>query len=232
MNQMRQLVVFLGLIGASIGCGANTPNSGDQDQQGSSVQTVALYEITFTSLWDTQAHLGRPRSAHFSPLVISSHTADYALFPKGELANDALEDVAELGRTGLVQRELNSAVSQGAVENFVITQNQFVPGTPVQSLTFEVTKEANFFSLVSMIAPSPDWIVGVDSISLVNNQGEFIQDTGDIMLFAYDAGTEDGDQGGNFSINNSATANPTPIQILAGRGFDQPFALLRLRKMN
>ena len=230
MNQMRQLVVFLGLIGASIGCGANTPNTGEQE--GSSVEAQAMYEITFTSLWDAGAHLGRPRSAHFSPLVISSHTADYVLFPKGDLANSALEDVAELGRTGLIQRELNSAVSQGVVDSFTITENQFVPGTPVQTVVFEVSKEASLFSLVSMIAPSPDWIVGVNSISLVNSQGEFIEDTGDIMLFAYDAGTEDGDRGGNFSINNNATANPTPIEILTGRGFEQPFALLRLRKIN
>lgn len=233
MNQVSKLLVFFGLIVASIGCGAETPNSdNDQGSQMPGSVSEAKYEITFISLWDDVAHLGRPGSAHFSPLVISAHTDEYVLLPIGGLTNRALEDVAELGRTRLIERELSGAVNSGSVDSFIVTQNQFVPGTPSQSETLVVNKNAALFSLVTMIAPSPDWVVGVDSLNLLDSNGEFIEDTGDIMLFAYDAGTEGPDFGGNFTINGTATVNPTPIERLRGPGFETPFAMLRLKKIN
>jgi len=231
MNHLSKLVVFLGLITASVGCGANTPGESDSNNESLSA-SEAIYEITFVSLWDDVAHLGRPRNAHFSPLVISAHNEEYALLPIGGLTNRALEDVAELGRTNLIERELSNAISAGSVDSFLITQNQFVPGTLVQTETVVVNKESPLFSLVSMIAPSPDWVVGVDSLNLLDENGEFIDGTGDIMLFAYDAGTEGPDFGGNFSIGGTPTANPTPIQKLVGPGFETPFAMLRLTKIN
>ena len=83
-----------------------------------------------------------------------------------------------------------------------------------------------------MIAPSPDWVVGVDSLNLLDDDGEFIKDTGDIMLFAYDAGTEGPDVGGNFSINGTATAKSNTHCQAAGSGFKSPFAMIRLKKIN
>jgi hypothetical protein len=42
-----------------------------------------------------------------------------------------------------------------------------------------------------MIAPSPDWFVGVSALSLMEN-GQWV-DTKTVTLFAYDAGTESGE---------------------------------------
>lgn len=233
MKRMSKFIVFLGFLMASMGCGASgTDSNSDGQDMGDQISNEAVYQITFVSLWEEQAHLGRPGNAHFSPLVFAAHTTDYALIPIGGLTSPALEDVAELGRTGLIEGELGSAVSEGLVDNFMITSNQFVPETLVQTRTIRVTKESSLFSLVSMIAPSPDWVVGVDSLSLLDTNNSFIEDTGDILLFALDAGTEGPDFGGRFTINGTATLNPTPIQRLIGPGFEVPFAMLRLTKVN
>ena len=223
-------MVFLGLIGFLASCGGDSKEKKEEVEKKKGMVT---YKLTLTSLWDSDDHKGRPPGAHFSPLVISLHKKNYALFPKGELTRPALEPVAELGATGEIEKELKSETSKGTVEYFKITKNQSVPKTPVQTHTFEVfSTEASFFSFVSMIAPSPDWVIGVDSLSLLDDQGDFIEDTEDIELFAYNAGTEEGDTAGNFSIENEPTANPTPIERLSGDGFEKPFAVLRLEKVD
>jgi hypothetical protein len=60
-----------------------------------------------------------------------------------------------------------------------------------------------------MIAPSPDWFIGIDAFNLFPNN-KWISDT-TINLFGYDAGTEEGDV---FSLNNPATIPQQNIQLL------------------
>ena len=57
-----------------------------------------------------------------------------------------------------------------------------------------------------MIAPSPDWFVGVSGLSLYEN-GEWISQKV-VELVPYDAGT---DSGVSYNSANLATANPEPI---------------------
>ena len=42
-----------------------------------------------------------------------------------------------------------------------------------------------------MIAPSPDWFVGVEDVNLINSNNEWIEET-EIFLESYDAGTDSG----------------------------------------
>ena len=60
-----------------------------------------------------------------------------------------------------------------------------------------------------MIAPSPDWFIGINSVSLYRNR-EWLKDT-TIQLQVYDAGTEEGDI---FGYNNPASVPQQPIQLL------------------
>ena len=234
MNRICQLVVFLSFIGILVGCGSDSSDSKEKAEVAQELHrncpAFATYELTFTSLWNAGDHGEMPTGAHFSSLVISVHTEDYALFPIDELTGPALEPVAELGVTTQIEAKLKSEASKGTVENYLIGENQSVPATPVKKYTVKVfSTKASLLSLVSMIAPSPDWVVGVDSLELLNEEGNFIEDTGDIDLFAYDAGTEEGD---SFTIHNEATPVPTPIARLSGDGFTEPFARLRLKKIN
>lgn len=240
---MKLKVILLALAFTSVGCADNNSNEvvtdntqiemkeSSNENQGVK-EASARYTLTFTSLWTKADHIfDLPGSAHFSPLVVTVHNDAHTLVRMGDFAGAGLELVSELGRTGVIENELSAAVRNGAILNSTITENQFIRNQLTQTITLEVSAESSMVSLVSMIAPSPDWIVALDSLNL-HNGSEFLEDSGDIMLFAYNAGTENGDQAGNFSINNSATSPQAPISMLTGRGFDKPFAKLRLEKIN
>lgn len=68
------------------------------------------------------------------------------------------------------------------------------------SLEFDISQSHPLVSLVSMIAPSPDWFVGIHGLNLLVNgdwPDELIMD-----LEAYDAGT---DSGVSYTSSNQAT---------------------------
>jgi hypothetical protein len=60
-----------------------------------------------------------------------------------------------------------------------------------------------------MIAPSPDWFIGLSGLNLYANK-KWVADT-TIQLFVYDAGTEEGDV---FGYANPATTPQQPIRLL------------------
>lgn len=73
-------------------------------------------------------------------------------------------------------------------------------------------------TLVSMIAPSPDWFVGVSGLSLYEN-GEWVSEKV-AELYLYDAGT---DSGINFTSADVVTTPPVGIarideSVLPGSG--------------
>ncbi|MGH1468162.1 MAG: spondin domain-containing protein [Bdellovibrionales bacterium] len=244
---MKGLVVVLGYLVLFTGCSENEAKSLEEmasvemkentGQEGPSDDPVkesivkkATYRLTFTSLWEKDDHLGRPEGAHFSPIVLTVHNENHVLFPIGELTGKGLERVAEVGNPTDLNVEIAEDKRRGNVLSSLNTKNQDVPKQLVQTIDVEVNFGFPLISFVTMIAPSPDWIVGLDSLELHDGE-KFLESTGEIDLYAYNAGTEDGDRGGNFSINNSATRNPTPIEKLKGRGFDKPFAKVVLQKI-
>ena len=77
------------------------------------------------------------------------------------------------------------------------------------NLTIKVSENYPFVTLVTMIAPSPDWFVGVDSLNLFEN-GDFV-DQKTVVLYAYDAGT---DSGPNYTSPNEPTIPPVPIFLI------------------
>jgi hypothetical protein len=102
----------------------------------------------------------------------------------------------------------------------------FLRSESSQTFKITVTKDRPLVSFVTMIAPSPNWVVGLDSLNLVQD-GVFVN-TYKQSLNAYDAGTEEGDRGENFSTNNASTNPKQRINKLSGRGFDTPFAEVEL----
>ena len=81
-----------------------------------------------------------------------------------------------------------------------------------------------------MIAPSPDWVVGINDFNTFRN-GQFVKSIA-IDLIAIDAGTEDGDFAGNFSITNTPTSPQQEAGLLNQlSGLDLPFATVLIEKM-
>ena len=69
------------------------------------------------------------------------------------------------------------------------------------SMTISAKDMYSKVSLITMIAPSPDWFVGVDSYDLCGADGKW-KESGMMELPAWDAGT---DSGMNFASDNSPT---------------------------
>lgn len=188
----------------------------------------ATYKVTMTNNWNLQDHLGVPGRAHFSPVVAASHNQDFDIYNQGGLTSAPLELVAELGRQGDLNAMVNRAVNAGSALELVNTPDMFLNQTQTQSFMVTVTEEHPFFSMVTMIAPSPDWFVGVTNMKLHDTESGFVTSIVNIPLFALDAGTESGDFGGNFSLGGAATSPHTPISVLTGNGFNAPFAFLTI----
>ena len=87
-----------------------------------------------------------------------------------------------------------------------------MPSSPGSvALEFDISTAFPLVTLVTMVAPSPDWFVGVSGLSLVEN-GAWVQ-TKSVDLVPWDAGT---DSGASYGSADRATAPPTGIQLLAG----------------
>jgi hypothetical protein len=65
-----------------------------------------------------------------------------------------------------------------------------------------------------MIAPSPDWFIGVNSLTLFEN-GSFVEEK-TVILYAYDAGT---DSGTTYTSPDLPTEPPEPIFLIEGYPF-------------
>ena len=82
------------------------------------------------------------------------------------------------------------------------------------SLTVTLTTGHPLVTLVTMIAPSPDWFVGVSGLSLLDSGGAWLS-SHEVDLHPWDAGTENGD---GFSLSNPATSPRGVITSIRGTG--------------
>ena len=194
-------------------------------------EMLQTYKVTIKSNWNKADHVSVPSSAHFSPVVAVTHNHLYDLVPVGGITNNNLEPLAELGRTARINNEIDDEKMAGNVGNSITTANQFVINEPEQTFEITVSSKFPYLSLVSMIAPSPDWIVAVSGLKLYSEAQGFHAITAGIPLYALNAGTENGDRGGNYSINNNPTNPQESIQLLKGRGFSAPFAFVTIEPM-
>ena len=82
----------------------------------------------------------------------------------------------------------------------------------VMNIEVEVTKDFPLVSLVSMLAPSPDWFTGIKKVFLCNTSSGLWLDSWTIdMLHPWDAGTDDG---ATFDAANAATIPPGFITMI------------------
>ena len=179
-------------------------------------QSTATYRVTFESTWSAATHPdGFPPNPHFSPLIGASHDATATLWADGELASDGIEQMAETGGTSILRTEAETLIDQN--RGLAVLAGGGIGLSPGSvSLTFEVTEDFPLVSLVSMLAPSPDWFVGVHGLDLFEDGAWLPERTVD--LFVYDAGT---DSGPNYTSPNQDANPPEPITRIV----DAPFAV-------
>jgi len=179
-------------------------------------QSSANYTIIFTSNWSEVTHPhptnNFPPNAHWSKLVGATHNENIVFIEMGQNASPGIENVAELGNNTLFFDEINLAIDEG-------NSNQLIDGdnlpTSLGTIIIEdliTSEEFPLLTLVSMIAPSPDWMIAINSISLLDINGEWINEIS-IDLYPYDAGT---DSGLDYDSSNMDTDPQEPIASAQG----------------
>ncbi len=174
---------------------------------------AARYTLTFQATWSRATHpTDFPPNPHFSPLIGATHNKEVAFWGPGQLATRGIKNMAESGSTTQLAEEVNSAISSTAAMFLIIGSATTSPGSA--QVDFEVYQSHPLFTLTTMIAPSPDWFVGVHDLNLFQN-GQWVDELV-IPLQPYDAGT---DSGASFLSPNAATMPPAPIARITGDPF-------------
>ena len=168
--------------------------------------TSARYRVTFQATWSAATHpLEFPASAHFSPLVGGTHAAQVTFWREGVPATTGIKDMAERGLTSTLTQELNAAIAAGTAQ-YAFTGGGIGSSPGLATAEFEISLAYPLVTLVSMIAPTPDWFVGVAGLPLFED-GQWV-DERRIELLPWDAGT---DSGQTFTSPDLVTSPPAPI---------------------
>jgi hypothetical protein len=202
------------LIFALVGCGgpsplAPTPAPTPVATPSPIAAPVARYRVTFDASWSAQSHPSDPpRTPHFSRLIGGTHRATVKFWESGALASEGIRLMAEQGRTTPLDTEIEAAITAGQAGRLLVGDG--IDRSPDRiTLDFEISPDFSQVTLVSMLAPSPDWFVGVSGLSLVES-GDWVAEKV-VVLQPWDAGT---DSGATFTSADVRTAPFEPIQLI------------------
>ena len=199
------------LILAACSSGPDAPTPVESLAPRPSPTATARYRVTFEATWDGNTHpTDIPPNPHFSGLIGGTHGAMVSFWQAGGLATEGIQLMAERGRQTPLDLEVGAAIAAGTAQHVLTGED--VPNSPGStSLEFEVSLDFSLVTLVTMVAPSPDWFVGVSGLSLLED-GDWVAEKS-VELFPYDAGT---DSGATFQSPNEVTNPPEPIHRLTG----------------
>lgn len=177
---------------------------------------TARYSVTFEATWSASTHpTDIPADPHFSRLIGGTHAAAARFWGPGLQASTGIQDMAERGAITPLDREIEAAIAAGTADGvFSGGAIRLSPGAT--SLEFDIRRDFPLVTLVSMVAPSPDWFVGVHDLNLIE-RGDWVPLKA-IPLLPYDAGTDDGV---TFGSANAPSQPHQPIHLIEGF----PFAL-------
>lgn len=164
------------------------------------------YQVTFESTWSAQTHpFEFPANAHFSGLIGGTHTNLVTFWLPGAQASSGIQYMAEQGSKTQLMQEVQAAIGAGTA-NAVLSGGGLGTSPGTVSLTFTVDAAFPLVTLVSMLAPSPDWFVGVRGLSLRENGAWIPHVVVDLAL--HDAGTDDGT---SYASPNQPSVPHVPI---------------------
>jgi Spondin_N len=179
-------------------------------------QQSVTYEFEFIAEWSASAHPTQfPSNPHFSPVTGATHSDAISLWSPGAIATNGIEVMAETGGTNALRTEVLDHIDDGNADQFLRFGS--VPLSPGStSAQFTVSKDFPLLTLVTMIAPSPDWFVGIHDLNLFQD-GVWIEGQ-TFDLDPYDSGT---DSGISYTSSNANTSPHLPIANIAD---EFPFA--------
>jgi hypothetical protein len=209
---MQRLAIPTVIVLTLAACGGGSPvapTPGPAPSPTPSPAAVARYRVTFDATWSAASHPNDiPRTPHFSRLIGGTHRSTVTFWQAGAPASEGVRLMAEQGRTTPLDMEVEAAIAAGHAERLLVGGDIPVsPGTT--SFEFEIGRDAPLVTLVSMLAPSPDWFVGVSGLSLIES-GAWVSEKV-VVLQPWDAGT---DSGVTFSSADAVTRPPQGIHLI------------------
>jgi hypothetical protein len=178
----------------------------EQDITNTTVETNASYNVIFSATWSKETHPDDfPSNPHFSGLIGAVHNDSVKFWEVDEKASAGIKNMAETGNKNPLTMIIEDEISEKTTFK-ILSGGGINPSPGSVDLEFEVNKDYTLVSLVSMLAPSPDWFVGVESLNLFEE--EAFVDEKIITLYAYDAGT---DSGTNYTSLDEMTFPPQDI---------------------
>lgn len=174
----------------------------------------AVYRVTFEATWSAATHpQGFPPNPHFSWLIGGTHDGQTEFWAPGQTASPGIESMAETGGTAALAAEVEAAIAAGHAGEVVRSVDYPVSPGSVDT-EFTLTPDHPLLTLVTMIAPSPDWFVGVRGQDLRDGNVWIPEVTVD--LHPWDAGT---DSGTGYTSPDQDTQPAQPITAIAGSPF-------------
>ena len=205
------------------------PNATDPVEE---KQTNAKYSVTFEINWNKNNFpIDYPSGAHFSSIVGWSHKTTSTFMKVGTFASKGIKDVAETGSTVEIKKEIEEKISNKEGKNF-FKGSGLGSGVGKIEIEIEVDRDYPSISLITMIAPSPDWYVGIVNINLFENEKFISERTFDGLV--YDAGTDDGL---TFRAANKVTDPHQKIFLLTapplgdGKTVAKKFCTVKIKKL-
>eukprot|EP00210_Caulerpa_lentillifera_P004433 g4230.t1 len=166
----------------------------------------ATYKVSVFCDWNAEKHpRDYPSGAHFSLMCGTVHNSKYTMWKLGGKASKGVQDIAELGDCRAFINEVEECDKQGtcsldAYFDWPCRSRGHTGG--VCKFTGELTVSPTYplISMLTMLAPSPDWMVGVNSVNLCTigkktGRKRWMKrcpPEGARKLNALDAGTDDG----------------------------------------
>lgn len=176
--------------------------------------TSVQYELVFDATWSAATHPQIfPSNPHFSGLIGGTHHHGVRFWEPGGIASQGIEDMAELGSKSALGAEVDAAIGTGHAGQ-IISGLVVNPSPGSSGAVFTLTQTFPLATVTAMVAPSPDWFVGVSGLALFRDN-QWTPEIA-IRLDPYDAGT---DGGTNYTSSNQDTDPQEPIQVIVGFPF-------------
>lgn len=167
---------------------ARDPGEKEHKMQKGIVRSVTVAMVLSGTLFAAEVDVkivNATGGSYFTPLLVTLHAPEDALFKNGETASTALQAMAEGGDISGLSSELDSA---GAMISEDPAGGLLAPGASTMTTLMSDAQNTQL-SIVAMILPTNDGFVGLESWQVPTGPGSYT-----VMLQAYDAGTEANDE--------------------------------------
>ena len=173
----------------------------------------ALYKIEFISNWSSTTHPADypSSSAHWSPLIGTTHKNAAPFLQLGVLASPGVEQVAETGGTSIITNEINVIIATGNAYE-IINGSGLSSGLGTITIN-DVGVDADFqyITLISMIAPSPDWVAQINNVKLSDATNNWLSSIS-VNVYATDTGTDSGTTYSSANDNTNPAVNISSLE--------------------